>query len=72
MDFEMKQKDIAVKLIEDMPGESTFEDIMYLLFIRKKLFDGLKDINNGDVFEHDDIKSELKESTYMKTKSLIF
>jgi hypothetical protein len=70
MDIEMKQKDIAVKLIADMPGESTFEDIMYLLFIRKKLFDGIKDFNNGDVIEHDDIKSEF--STYMKPTPSIF
>jgi hypothetical protein len=43
-----------------MPGESTFEDIMYLLFVQKKLFDGINDLNNGDVIEHKDIEAELK------------
>jgi len=60
MNYELKHKDIAVKLISEMPCESTFEDIMYLLFIQKKLFDGLNDLNNGDVIDHKDVEAELK------------
>lgn len=61
MSSDLNHKDMAVKLISEMPGESTIEDIMYLLYIQKKFFDGIDDINNGEVLNHSDVQLELKE-----------
>jgi len=36
MNIDINHKDMGVKLISEMPGESTIEDIMYLLYIQKK------------------------------------
>jgi len=61
MNIDKNHKEMAVKLISEMPGESTIEEIMYLLYIQKKLFDGIDDLNNGEVFNHSDVQLELKE-----------
>ena len=61
MNVDLSHKEIAVKLISEMPGESTIEDIMYLLYIQKKFFDGLTDIYNGEVLNHSDVQLEFKE-----------
>jgi hypothetical protein len=37
------------KMLDRMPGASTFEDIQYHIYVREKIENGLKDIRDGRI-----------------------
>jgi len=52
-------KQSAIKLIEQLPDESTLEDIMEKLLFLQKVEQGLEDIRQGRVISHDEAKKRL-------------
>ena len=54
-------KQNAIKAIEQLPDESTFEDIMEQLLFMQKVEEGLKDIRQGRVISHEDVKKRLSK-----------
>jgi predicted transcriptional regulator len=52
-------KQSAIEVIENLPDDSSFEDIMELLFFLQKVESGLKDIDDGKVISHEDVKKRL-------------
>jgi hypothetical protein len=57
----LNTKENALKIIGEMPSDCTIDEIMYNLYIQDKINQGLKDFENGNVFSHEEIKSELNE-----------
>jgi hypothetical protein len=52
-------KEEARKLIDQLPSEATWDDVMYELYIKKKLAVALKAADEGDVVAHDAVKKSV-------------
>ncbi len=52
-------KDEAKKLIEKLPDTATWDDIMYELYVKKKIAAGLKAADEGRVVSHEEAKKRL-------------
>jgi len=48
--------DNAVSLINSMPKSSTWDDIMYEIYVKQKMEKGLEDSKFGKVTSHEDVK----------------
>lgn len=49
----------AKKLIDALPDQATWDDIMYELYVKKKLEKALEEAAAGDVVSHESAKREL-------------
>ncbi len=48
--------DNAVNLISSMPKNSTWDDIMYEIYVKQKIEKGVEDSKSGRVTSHEDVK----------------
>ena len=55
-------KEAAKQAIEHLPEQASWDDIMYELYVKQKIEDGLKDAAEGRVISHEDVKRELLRS----------
>jgi hypothetical protein len=51
-------KDIAKELIEKMPDNATWDDLMYEIYVRQAIESGLKDSENGRTIDVKDIRKK--------------
>lgn len=49
-------KEQAIHLIETLPISCSWDDIIYEMYVKKKIECGLMDVKRGDVISHDSIK----------------
>jgi len=54
-----KLKEEAKKIIDKLPEEVTFDDLMYELYVNHQIQIGLDQLANGQVVSHDDAKKRL-------------
>jgi len=54
-------KQNAIKVIEKLPDESSYEDIMERLLFIQKVELGLEDIRQARVTSHEDVKNRLAQ-----------
>lgn len=47
-------KNAAIRLIESLPEQSTWEDIMYELYVKMKVMAGLNDLAEGRIITQAD------------------
>ena len=52
-------KEEAKRLIDKLPDQATWDDIMYEFYVKKKLSVAIKAADQGDVFSHEDAKKRL-------------
>ena len=52
-------KEEAKKLIEKLPEHATWDDIMYELYVKKKIAVALKAAEEGQVISHEEVKKRL-------------
>lgn len=52
-------KEAAKKLIEALPESATWDDLMYELYVKKKLAQALQEAERGDVVSHEKAKEQL-------------
>ncbi len=52
-------KDEAKRIIEDLPENATWDDLMYQLYVKKRVETGLKEIENGETLSHEEVKKRL-------------
>ena len=55
----MSAKNEAKQLIEKLPDEANWDDIMYEFYVKKKLSVALRAAANGDVVAHAEAKKRL-------------
>ena len=55
------QKQEAIDLIQTLPESSTTLDILESLLVKKKIEEGLLDIERGDVLSSDDLEERLTQ-----------
>ena len=52
-------KQAAKELIEHLPDQASWNDIMYELYVTQKIEEGLADIEAGRTTPHEQVKAEL-------------
>ena len=52
-------KQAAKDLIEHLPDQASWNDIMYELYVKQKIEEGLADIEAGRTIPHEQVKAEL-------------
>ena len=52
-------KEEAKKLLDSISEKATWEDIMYQMYVKKKIDMAEKAIENGEVIEHEEVKKRL-------------
>ena len=52
-------KQAAQQLIEHLSEQASWNDIMYELYVKQKIEAGLKDVANGRIVSHEEIKRRL-------------
>ena len=54
-------KEEAKKLIDKLPDEVTWDDIMAELYFSQQVEQGMKDVAEGRVYSHDQVKKMVTE-----------
>lgn len=63
-------KEEAIKLITRLPDEASWDDIMYEMYVKKKIELGIKASDEGRVLPHEEVKgsSQLNEALLDRTR----
>jgi len=48
-----------MEIIDKLPEDCTIEDVQYSLYVHSKIDKGLKDIKEGNVITHDEVKERM-------------
>jgi len=56
----MTVKQSLKSIVDSMPENSTWDDVMYEIYVRQKIDKGFEDIKKGKVLSHDKVKQLLK------------
>ena len=51
-------KDEALRLVQTLPDDSTWEDLMYKIYVRETIESGLADVEAGRVTDVEDVRKE--------------
>jgi len=54
-------KEEIIELIRKLPEDATIDDIMYHLYVKKKILAGIEDIEQGKVVPHEKVMENAKE-----------
>ena len=54
-------KDQIISFIKSLPDEVTLEDIMYHLYVREKIFHGIKEADEGKKVSHEKAKEIIEK-----------
>lgn len=57
----MSVKDEVIKLIQDLPDTVTVEDILYKLYARAKIEEGINELDDGKGISHADAMERIKK-----------
>jgi len=55
-----KIKEEARKLLKNLPDDVTWDDIMYEIYVRKKISKGLDAIEEDKLISHDEVKERIR------------
>lgn len=54
-------KQVLLEALQGLPDSATFEDIEYHVYVRARLEEGRRAVQEGRVAPHDDVKRQLAE-----------
>ena len=54
-------KEEVQKMLEQIPDDSSFEDIQYHIYVREKIERGLKDIEEGHILDQEEIERRMSK-----------
>ena len=57
----ISDKDAARQIIDALPEDASLEDIIYAMYVRKKIELGLADEAAGNLFDNEDVMREIEE-----------
>ena len=52
-------KEKVKKILDTLPDDSSFEDIQYHIYVRSKIEQGLKDIEEGSVLSQEELERKM-------------
>ncbi|MHA1193722.1 MAG: hypothetical protein ACTSP9_15770 [Promethearchaeota archaeon] len=54
-------KEEIIELIKKLPEDTTIDDIMYHLYVKKKIIAGIEEIEQGKVVPHEQVMENAKK-----------
>lgn len=48
----------AKKLLNNLPDEASWDDVMYEMYVRKKIDEGVKSADEGKFISHEEVKKK--------------
>ena len=54
-------KEEIIDLIKKLPDNATIDDIMYHLYVKKKILAGIKEIEQGNIIPHEQVMENAKK-----------
>lgn len=63
-------KDSAREIIDHLPEQATWDDIMYELYVKQKIEEGLADIEAGRTVPHEQVKADSSNPSTQRTAAL--
>ena len=51
-------KEEALKLIDGLPDEASWDDVIYQMYVRKKIEKGIEAADEGRVVAHEEVKRQ--------------
>ncbi|WP_206105547.1 hypothetical protein [Paenibacillus thalictri] len=54
-------KDEVKQIIDNLPDDCSLEDIQYTLYVRKKIQQGLEDLDKGNVLSHEEMEKRMSK-----------
>jgi predicted transcriptional regulator len=54
-------KDEAIKMIARLPEEVSWDEIMYKIYVKRKIEEGLKAADEGRTVSHEDVKELFRD-----------
>jgi len=55
----LSAKEETIRLLKELPDNSTFEEIQYHLFVRQKIQRGIEDIEDGRIYSQEDMERRM-------------
>lgn len=52
-------KQIVHDIANHLPEQATFDDVIYALYVRQKLEEGLRDLNEGHTYTQEEVEQQL-------------
>lgn len=52
-------KQIIYDIADHLPEQATFDDAMYALYVRQKLEEGLRDLDEGRTYTQEEVEQQL-------------
>ncbi len=49
-------KESARQVVDSMPDQCTWDDLLYELYVRQKIDQGLDDLENGRMIPHEEVR----------------
>lgn len=49
-------KDEALKIVKNLPDNATWEDLIYQFYVKKRIENGIKEIEDGEIVTHEEVK----------------
>ena len=53
---------LDIIMSNDLPDDASWDDLMYRIYVRQSIEEGLKDSERGKVFSHEEIKEKYRLS----------
>ena len=60
----MSVKQEALQTLSNLPEHVSWDDVIYTLYVRQKISNGLRDINEGRTISHEEAMKRLALSAY--------
>ncbi len=51
-------KEEALKLVDGLPDEASWDDVIYQMYVRKKIEKGIEAADEGRVLTHEEVKRQ--------------
>ena len=51
-------KQSLLELMQDLPDDCTWDDLMYRIYVRRQIEAGLRDLDAGEKFSHEEVFAE--------------
>lgn len=56
-------KQSLLELVQSLPEECTWDDVMYRIYVRQKIEEGIRAADDGDVVSHQEILKEFGDDS---------